>query len=237
MQPIDYRNSYIYGRWPFNQVRFWVESRLILIHHATGSEDVYYQCGACKSEDTFAEKDLFYSDNYNFTPVFGPRMGVIFRQKSYPDAHYRSVQPVEKMWEGPDYEICEAASWHPLETARQICDEYRTQALLVAQTEIEVAGSSLTAVIEYPIKTLNINQEKTWYQVDTGPVLFPEPVEKGTPVEEGFALAFAAFNAPHFADFILEKETRQPEAAGGGRVIHYSERQSLQARNLILLIE
>ena len=31
----------------------------------------YYQCGSCKSEHTFAEKNLFINPNYDFLPVFG----------------------------------------------------------------------------------------------------------------------------------------------------------------------
>jgi len=29
----------------------------------------YYQCASCKSENTFAERDLFQKDNYDFLPV------------------------------------------------------------------------------------------------------------------------------------------------------------------------
>ena len=78
MKPINYGLSFIAGKWAENQVRFWVESRMRFIDERNNIMEDYYQCGSCKSEDTFAEQNLFYKDNYDFIPVFGPEYGVIF---------------------------------------------------------------------------------------------------------------------------------------------------------------
>ena len=75
MTPLDYGRSFVIGRAPANEVRFWVESRTRWIDERAGTHEDYVQCGSCKSEDTFAEKDLFLRDNYDFLPVFGPQVG------------------------------------------------------------------------------------------------------------------------------------------------------------------
>ncbi|HIE29247.1 TPA: hypothetical protein EYP66_18400 [Candidatus Poribacteria bacterium] len=48
-----------------------MESRCRLIDDTDGTFTDYYQCGSCKSEHTFAEKNLFQDPNYDFLPVFG----------------------------------------------------------------------------------------------------------------------------------------------------------------------
>ncbi|MCL4215984.1 MAG: hypothetical protein KJ052_03115, partial [Candidatus Hydrogenedentes bacterium] len=55
MPPLDYGRSFICNTADFNRVRFWVESRTRLIDAENDTTTDYYQCGSCKSEDTFAE--------------------------------------------------------------------------------------------------------------------------------------------------------------------------------------
>ena len=51
-----------------------------------------YQCASCKSENTFAPKDLFHKENYDFLPIFGPEDGVIFRRKATLNKDYKTVR-------------------------------------------------------------------------------------------------------------------------------------------------
>ncbi len=77
---LDYGISFICNKASFNAVRFWVESRTTLIDEAAGTSEVFYQCGSCKSEHTFAKQDLFIEDNYDFLPILGGRDWLIFRR-------------------------------------------------------------------------------------------------------------------------------------------------------------
>jgi hypothetical protein len=47
-------------------------------------------------------------------------------------------------------------------------------------------------------------------------------------------LAFVAFNAPEFADFVVEVPTAVGASA---RIHHFSERRSLPARNRLFALE
>ena len=53
---LDYGQSFICNTAPFNSVRFWIESRTTLTDKSTGESTTFYQCGSCKSENTFGEK-------------------------------------------------------------------------------------------------------------------------------------------------------------------------------------
>src|SRR5688572_7576436 len=90
---IEYGRSFLVCRWPHNQVRFWIESRTRFIDEDRGVVEDYYQCASCKSEDTFAKKDLFQADNYDFLPIFGPELGVIFRRRAWLNPNYKSIKP------------------------------------------------------------------------------------------------------------------------------------------------
>ena len=96
----------------------------------------------------------------------------------------------------------------------------------------------MRAIIEYPVKTININDERDIYQVDTGPVAWPDLSRRCERNVEAISLAFVAFNVPHFADFVIEAPT--PIVEGGRevcRVHHYSRRVSLAARNRLFCVE
>ena len=108
---------------------------------------------------------------------------------------------------------------------------------LVSQTEIANAELGLRAVIECPIKTMNLSVPRMLYQVDTGPIAYPRLDKRYEPQIDCLQLAFVAFNAPHFADFIVEQPT--PIVDGGKelcQIYHYSQPFSLEAKNVLLAL-
>lgn len=227
MAPLDYGRSFLTGVAEWNRVRFWVESRTRVIDEAAGKFEDYIQCASCKSENTFAERELFHKDNYDFLPIFGPEFGVIFRRKAHANPNYRSVLPVGKMWEGQKQGLRTARRVRPLPSPAAIREATHKGAPLVAQVEISSAGKR--AIIEFPVKTMNIHDAKDLYQVDTGPVAFPDLAGRG-PIAERLWLAFVAFNAPHFADFILED-------MAPNNTRHYIRQVSLPAKNRLYAVE
>jgi len=70
---------------------------------------------------------------------------------------------------------------------------------------------------------MNVSLEKRLYQVDTGPVAFPDLSKRYDPLIDGLRLTFVAFNAADFADFVVEQET--------DGVYHYSKPFSVSAKN------
>jgi len=232
MTPLDYGRSFLIGKGNDeidNEVRFWVESRTRIIDEQTGATEDYIQCASCKSEDTFAERDLFYEDNYDFLPIFGPEYGLVFRRKAWLNPNYRDCQKVKT------YHLVEAA---PVE---ELCDMEAILAAtyafkpVVAQTEIANAETGLRAIIEYPVKTLNTSRERKIYQVDTGPVAWPDLSRRAERLVDTLSLAFVAFNAPHFADFVIEEPTPAKLLVESDdqtpQVYHYSRKISLSATN------
>jgi hypothetical protein len=230
MNILDYGRSFLIGRAPENRVRFWIESRTRIIDERDKRHEDFYQCASCKAEDTFAEKDLFKPDNYDFLPVFGTEGGVIFRRRAWLNPSYRSVLKAAEMWGGQDYKLRPAGRARLLASTEEVRRASHAGEPVVAQTEIADETTGLRAIIEFPVKTLNIHDERNLHQVDTGPVAFPDLGRRHPGFAESLSLAFVAFNAPHFADFIIEDATPLKDH-DPAQIHHYSRILSLPAKN------
>ena len=234
MEPLDYGRSFLQGKWAENRVRFWIESRTRIIDPESAAPIDYHQCASCKSENTFAPKDLFHKDNYDFLPIFGPEDGVIFRRKAWLNPDYRQIRKSAEMWEGQVYKLVRPRAVRLLRSNREIREATHSGVPIVAQTEITDPRTRLRAIIEFPVKTMNIHDGRDLYQVDSGPVAFPDLSRRYARPAESLSLAFVAFNAPGSADFVIEEPTPIPDA---GRVHHYSRLESLPAANRLFACE
>jgi hypothetical protein len=238
MKPIHYGLSFISGCNPENSVRFWVESRLRVIDEKTGRTEDYYQCGSCKSEDTFAPSHLFYSDNYDFTPVFGPQYGIVYRRKAYLNPNYKTCPEAADMWGGQLYKLKEPEYCMLLESNEDIRKATHDAVPLVAQTELYNTEFGLRTIMEYPVKTMNIHDRKNMYQVDTGPVLLMDLSANCERTVDAISLAYVAFNAPDFADFVIEQPTHISDGDQmASQVYHYSGIVSLPAINRLFAVK
>ncbi len=233
---LDYGLSFICNKASFNAVRFWIESRTTVTDEEAGTSRVYYQCASCKSEHTFAEDGLFIEDNYDFLPILGGRDWLIFRRPCRISETYREVKA--DIWGEPVFKLRYGKGVTEVNTFEEIRDATAAGKPIVAQTEIRNDETKLRAVIEYPIKTMNISLDDSLYQVDTGPIAYPNLAKRYDPAIDCLQLAFVAFNVPHFADFITEQPTPviidEEELA---QVYHYSKPFSLPARNRLLALE
>lgn len=234
---LDYGLSFICNSSPANSARFWIESRTTLIDDKTGQRVELYQTASCKSENTFGEKDLFYQDNYDFLPIFGGDDVLVFRRFARLSDRYRQVKKATELWGQPTFRLQPGRQVTLLESWEQIRDATAAGLPLVSQTEIANEQTGLRAVIECPVKTMNISHDRKMYQVDTGPVAYPDLSKRFEPVIDCLSLAFVAFNAPDFADFVVEQPTPVVEEGKElGKIYHYSNPFSLPARNRILAL-
>lgn len=236
---LDYRRSFICGTSELNSVRLWIESSTTITDCATGVSAVFYQCASCKSENTFGDKDLFYPDNYDFLPIFGDGHWLLFRRKARLDAErYRETLVSPNGWGEPRLLLHQGSNVRVLEAWEDMRDATAQGVHLVSQTELFNEDTSLKAVIECPVKTMNISLEKRMYQTDTGPIAFPDLTRKTEPLINCLSLAFVAFNQSHFADFVIEQPTPVIEDEKElCKIYHYSDPLSLPATNRILTHE
>ena len=238
MNCTDYARSFVCsnGEGARNAPQFWLESRCSLIDDREQTKDEFYQCASCKSEHTFAEKDLFQDPNYDFLPVFSETDVAIFRRHAFLNENYLEYREAKTIWGGPRFVIREGEPVRELDEAGII--EVALKGLpFVSKTEIWDEETGMRAIIECPVKTMNADPDRGIYQVDTGPVLYPDLSRRYERKIEALRLAFVAFNAPGFSDFVIEQPTEIKE---NGKVIckvhHYSGIVSRPAKNSVWVV-
>ena len=231
--PTDYGRSFVTTNGNIgNEPVFWIESRCRISDPATGEVRDYYQCASCKSENTFATHDLFHENNYDFLPVFADKETVIFRRALPANANPKQVVALSP-W-GQMTPVVRTAKMRVLNTPDEIVSAIQAAVPIVSQTEIRDEQSGRTAIIECPIKTMNMNAERRIYQVDTGNVILPDLTLPPDQWAAGLQLAFIAFNEPTWADFIVDEPT---PVQGGALVHHFSKRLHFTARNMLLALD
>jgi len=238
IESLDYGRSFICNTSTANAVRFWVESRTILYDDEAETKLVMYQCGSCKSENTFAEKDLLKEDNYDFMPIYGGEDMLVLRRHVDARDGYRQLRKVKEMWGEPEMRLRFGEKVRELKTFEEIRDVNATATPLVAQTELANEETGLRCLIEYPVKTMNVSIDESLWQVDTGPIALPDLTRRYEPAVDSVRLAFAAFNTPDFCDFVIEQPTpvlREEQAVC--EVYHYSNPVSMPAKNRVLAVE
>ncbi len=252
---IDFGRSFINGNGSaavgkdnptHNDPRFWIESVVRLVDERDPTAATYFQCGSCKSENTFTAKgpgDLFMEGNYDFIPVFGLADMLIFRRKAFMDVTpYKSIIRASdnQPWGRPDVHLVTSEKVRRLDTFQEFVEASRAFLPIVGKTAIANRETGQRAEIEYPVKTINIHYNPDVIQIDTGPVVYPDISHRCDSWAQSLSLAFIAYETrtSAFADFILEKPT--PIEIGGKevcRVIHYSHRLSIPADNTLWVME
>ena len=84
---------------------------------------------------------------------------------------------------------------------------------------------------------MNTRRDDDRYQVDTGPVAFPDLSVRPERLIDCLTLAFVAFNIPHFADFVIEVPTTVDPDHPDLQIYHFSKIVSMPARNRLFAVE
>ena len=223
-----------------NNVRIQLECRLTMTERQSGRKHMFVVGANCKTERVGAQRNLFTRPNADFIPVFSAEEFMIIKTyarvgtqvKRYPPS--KGVQPNpqfgsrDEIFDSSEVNVHECPA-EVLSSSREVVEAAFGGDPLVARTEI--TEGPYVAVLEYPIKTININEHKWFYQTDDGPVLLPDFNRDPASLIRGFQLAYATFNCPDWTEFIV----REPTDVGADvQVFHYSGYRRFNARNDVL---
>jgi hypothetical protein len=220
-----------------NNARLQVESRCRLTETASGAWEDYLFFASCKSEDTFAARNLFYEENYDFCGIFSDDEYVLYRTRATHTDGFRE----EGLWKDRFEDVnrhLPVAHATPLKGPSDVVSASLAGIPLVGQVDIASGDGSLKASLEFPIKTMNANDIRNVYQVDTGPVAFPDfGAEAGRHIERMWP-AYVAYNTPDFADFVVQHPYPVPSGNAGPKVTvtHYGRLESLPAETRVLAV-
>jgi hypothetical protein len=222
-----------------NLARLQVESRCVLLDAQGRVIEEFFQFASCKSEDTYARENLFLNPNYDFSGVFSREHYVLFRAGAPQDpAKYAERGVVKQRFEDVLFRIRNARNARVLKSNAEIVQATLAGHDLIGRTEIRDGATGKRAILEYPIKTMNVNDGRVIYQVDTGPIAFPDFTRSAPRPVDILELAYVAFNAPSEAYFVLQRPTAlRRDGQESCMVSHYSEIRRMTATNVLMSAE
>ena len=236
MKSCDFARSFITfvlkGR--ANNARIQVEARCELIDTKTGEAEHYYLVASCKGEDTYGAGRLFLVPSYDFCMVYSSSDFLIIRTHANAERDNTSTGAIKERFEDVKFHIT-LVDADVLPDSKAVVAATLANRAINGRTEVADPSGRYRAVIEFPVKTMNVNDIRRAYQVDTGPILLPDFTSAKARMVERFVLAFVAYNGPDEAWFVIQ----EPTAVAEGRpekVSAYSRVVAMKARNSVLAL-
>ena len=214
--------------YPMNNARVQLDSRCTITERATGQVHTFVLGVDCKTERVGAAADLWLEPNADFVPIFSDdefmhlktfaRAGLA-RPAQPPatgDQSDRLTTPIVDSFQRVHLDLVERDGELLATAADIVAAVLANDALLGVH---RFGNDRYTAVIEYPVKTINANERIDVYQTDTGPILFHDLSCPPHELLAGLELAFTAANQPDWAEFIVRVRTPVTDEVD---VFHYT---------------
>ncbi|MHB0937896.1 MAG: hypothetical protein ACYDCO_04100 [Armatimonadota bacterium] len=225
-----------------NEVRAPLDCRTVVTEEATGCTREIALGVSCKGEQVWVERDVWHQPNPDMLMYADRDEFVVFKRWDRVDKGVMlfppSLGPQPEKQPGDPREAFDMfdldLQWQEgrnLETVEEIIVELASNRLVISQTEYRTGGCRV--LLEYPVKTVNFSERERYYQVDTGPVLLPDPAD---PLSlPACRLAYVAHNCPEWAEFIVNAHTPLTDEI---KVNHYSQSERIEGTvNRMITVE
>ena len=226
---------------PINNVRINIECFAELYEKSTSRKQSYFVGSSCKTERVGVVQDFWTDPNADYLPIFSKQNYLIIKTFEhsqisvplYPPS--LGVQPIRQYGSIEDNfssfkTIINQSKARSITHYGKIIDLTFEGVPLNAITEIE--NEKYRFLIQYPIKTINVNEEAKMIQPDTGPILYSDLNQDFEMIMENLELAFIAWNKTDYAEFLVRKEKKLNQEFS---VFHYHEVKKMKVINLIII--
>lgn len=246
MRLCDFGRSYVTwwsrrGPQP-NTARIQIDARCSLGEDGGGCREDFVLITPCKAERMYLADNLFQVPNYDYCGVWSSDDYMVLRT---PLVHAQPGSAIQEIEIGRNAERFEKVridlAWHesaePLADGQAIVQATLANRPIAATTTLTDPKSGLRVILEYPVKTMNVQPETNRFQVDTGPVLLPDFEAKASRSIERLVMAFVCYNTFDRAEFVIRRPT--PVQIAGRevcRVWHYSEIRVMPAEHRIFAV-
>lgn len=226
-----------------NLVRAPAECLAEFTEVGSGAKSSYLLGASCKTEQVNVDRDIWHHPNADFCMVAGDKQflglkrwdktekGIMRHPPSLGVQPERQVEEAEDAFTHYAVEIRKTAG-RAITDIEELISILEAGGAIVSRTEIQTAGWH--CALEYPVKTINYSTRERYYQVDTGPVLFPDPDSGFSDFPGSFHLAYVAHNHPAWTEFLLCVPTPlTPDIS----VHHFEKSVRMECHNSMIAIE
>ncbi len=234
MKSCDFSRSFItfVTKNRSNNARIQVEAKCSIFDVETKKTEDYFLVASCKGEDTYGKENLFLIPSYDFCMIYSMDEFMIIRTHYNAERDNKTIGYNREHFLDVHFNIqTKSASF--LQCNEDIVSATFENHVLNGCTEIHDPDGKYHARIEFPIKTMNVNDISNMYQVDTGPILLPDFDMQSSHTIECFQIAYVAFNRPDSAYFVIQVPTSITEGSNE-KVSFYSKVVCMDSKNSIL---
>ena len=197
-----------------NVARIQLDAACTLTDAATGAGETFYLIAPCRSERMYADGPLYQMPNYEFGGIWSERALLILRthwSSARDDREYGEAGPAGAplaRFRGWRLDVRHLDGAEALTTSGAVVEATLANRLLVARTELRDAAGAATALLEYPVKTMNVARHPDRWQVDTGPLIAPDPAAAtaARPIER-LGVAHAVYNRTDRIELFFRRPT------------------------------
>ena len=219
----DFANSYL--RWvstggPGNTVRISLDARCRWEDSATGQTEDFVLICRCQGEAMYVERDLIQDPAYNFWGVFSETQSHNIRTYADAAAQRDTVDDHAGRFDSVAIDIATFGNVVALTTPAEIIEATLGAEPLIARTEVESADGQRHGTMQYPVTTMNVAPKHQMWQVDTGPVLFPDLDREADQRIDKLIPGFIVYNTAAYAELALYTDA---QLAGGGTTRHFAD--------------
>ncbi|MGH2459415.1 MAG: hypothetical protein ACRDIY_11170 [Chloroflexota bacterium] len=214
MAVIDFANSYMtfFGAAGGNIARIQLDAGCTVVDERAGTSQTYYLIAPCRSERMYLETQLSQLPNYEFGGIFAEDVCLLLRTHWISARDNREYAVNRVRFQDVHLDVREFTKGKRLSGEAAIVEATLANRPLVGRTELHDPARGLGATLTYPIKTMNVLTDPPRFQVDTGPLVWPDFASTVAQPIERFEVAHLLYNCFDKAEFILRKPTPVPDA-------------------------
>ena len=236
MEILDYRSSFAINSSARNgeeknTCRTQLLARCVLSGKDNGQTEQFYLGKECIGEHMYKEIGIAQVPTAEVATIFGRSESSLLKKFANHDNDV--VQPgamtvPRKGFDGSYANwtslrfILKEATARPLQSADEIIRATLEGAPLVGRTTLDDAEGNWRAVLEYPIPYMNVHPPENRFQVDVGPILYPDFSSAAPSLVQRLQLAYVMYNRLDGVEFALRVPTRVAEEQSA-TTLHYSE--------------
>jgi len=250
VQPLDYRNCYAINSAAsdgeeLNTCRTQILARCILTGTSDGQTEQFFLGKECIGEYMYQERGIAQVPTSEVCILFSDGDSSLLKKFAN---HENDVVQFGEMtvprkgfdgsyanWTSLRFILKEAMA-RPLQTADEIVRATLAGDALVGRTTLEDPNGERRAVLEYPISYMNVHRPANRFQIDVGPILYPDFSAPAATLVERLQLAYVMYNDLDSVEFAVRVPTQVADDQSA-TTLHYSQVVKTAARSTLFRIE
>lgn len=223
------------GHMPWgNSARILIDARCTIIDENNGTVEELFLVAPCRTEWMYRETEMIQNPSGEYRVIFSQDRQLSVGKKISEDTEREKSISTE--WFNTLVFDIDLVPAKVLETNEAVVEATIKRVPIVAKTEIVNAEKGLRAMLEYPIRTMNFHEERQRFQVDTGPLIFPDLGLDDALLIDRCKLAHTVYNNFTYAEFVCKQPTPVYNKDGQevASAFHYSDYHELTVTNTML---